>query len=173
MLLDGIHEDLMRVLGENAVAYCTVTKYAGSERFAPKNDGPPSEQISVKPGPVDQGVSTALADYPLSSVRELSRLTCLPRSTVQRHLTGSVHFRIQHLRRSPRLLNPQQKRIRVNMAAELLRVLSVQGVRQWHDLATLDESRFDLRSEHDLMWTVPGEIVPTENDTPFNRQHSW
>jgi hypothetical protein len=37
------------------------------------------------------------------------------------------------------LLNSEQKRIRVNMAGELLRVLSVQGARQWHDLVTLDE----------------------------------
>jgi hypothetical protein len=58
------------------------------------------------------------------------------------------------------LLNPQQKRIRLNGADELLRVLSVQGARQWHDMATLDESWFSLRSEHDLMWTDPGDIVP-------------
>jgi hypothetical protein len=37
MPLDAIHEDLvrMRVLGENAVAYCTVTKYVRSEKFSP------------------------------------------------------------------------------------------------------------------------------------------
>jgi hypothetical protein len=37
------------------------------------------------------------------------------------------------------LLNPEQKRIRDNRAGELLRVLSVQGARQWHDLVMLDE----------------------------------
>jgi hypothetical protein len=58
------------------------------------------------------------------------------------------------------LLNPEQKRIRVNIAGELLRVPSVQGARQWHDLITLNESWFHLRSEHDLMWTAPGEIIP-------------
>jgi hypothetical protein len=46
------------------------------------------------------------------------------------------------------------------MAGELLRVLSVQSAGQWHDLVTLDESCFDLGSEHDLMQTAPGEIVP-------------
>jgi hypothetical protein len=58
------------------------------------------------------------------------------------------------------LLNPEQKRIRANMGGELLRVLSVQGAHQWHNPVTLDESWFDLRSEHDLMWTAPGEILP-------------
>jgi hypothetical protein len=84
MLLDAIHEDVMRVrvLGENAVAYSTVTKYVRSEKFPPKNDGPPSQPMGVQPGPVDQAILTTLADDPFSSVRELSRLSCLPRSTV-------------------------------------------------------------------------------------------
>jgi hypothetical protein len=79
MPLDAIHEDLVRVrvhvLGENAVACSTATKYVHSEEFPPKNDGPPSQPISVERGPVDQAIFTALADYPFSSVRELSRLT--------------------------------------------------------------------------------------------------
>jgi hypothetical protein len=82
MSLDATHEDLMRVLGENAAAYSTVTKYVRSEKVRPKNDGPPSEPMSVEPGPADEAMLTALADDPFSSVRELSRLTCLPRSTV-------------------------------------------------------------------------------------------
>jgi hypothetical protein len=49
--------------------------------------------------------------------------------------------------------------IRVQMAFELLQVLSVQSTRQWHGIVTLNESRIYLFSEHDLMWTAPGEIV--------------
>jgi hypothetical protein len=45
------------------------------------------------------------------------------------------------------------------MAIELLQVLSVQSTRQWHDVVTLDELWIYLFSEHDLMWTAPGEIV--------------
>jgi hypothetical protein len=51
--LDAIHEDLIRVLGENAVAYSRVTKYVGSEKLRPTNNGPPSQPINVEPGPVD------------------------------------------------------------------------------------------------------------------------
>jgi hypothetical protein len=98
--------------------------------------------MTVEPGLVDQAVLIALADYPFSSVRELSRLTCLPRAMVHRHLTDSLHFRIQHLRWIPHFWNPEQKQIPVNMASELLRVLAVQGARQWHELVTLDESWF-------------------------------
>jgi hypothetical protein len=48
---------------------------------------------------------------------------------------------------------------RVQMAIELLQVLSVQSTCQWHNIVTLDESWVCLFSEHDLMWTAPGEIV--------------
>jgi hypothetical protein len=34
-----------------------------------------------------------------------------------------------------------------------------QSMHQWHDIVTLDESWIYLFSEHDLMWTAPGEIV--------------
>jgi hypothetical protein len=69
-------------------------------------------------------------------------------------------------------LNPEQQQNPVNMASELLRVLSVHSAHHWHDLVTLDESWVCLRSQHDLMWTAPGEIVPTQNDTTFNHQNS-
>jgi hypothetical protein len=59
----------------------------------------------------------------------------------------------------PPFLTEEQKQIRVQMAIEPLQVLSVQSTRQWHGIVTLDESWIYLFSEHDLMWTTPGEIV--------------
>jgi hypothetical protein len=45
------------------------------------------------------------------------------------------------------------------VAVELLQILSAKSTRQWHNIVTLDESWIYLFSEHDLMWTAPGEIV--------------
>jgi hypothetical protein len=59
----------------------------------------------------------------------------------------------------PQLFDGEQKHTQVQMAIELLQVLSVQSTGQWHDIVTLDESWIYLFSEHDLMWTAPGEIV--------------
>jgi hypothetical protein len=53
----------------------------------------------------------------------------------------------------------KQKQMRVNLACELLPVLSVQNARQWHEVITLDESWVNLPSDHDLVWMTPGEIV--------------
>jgi hypothetical protein len=158
--LDAIHEDLVRVLGENAIADSTVTKYIRSARFPPKQGAPSAEPMPVEISPVDQAILTALADYPFSSGRELSRLTCLPRSTVHRHLTRPLHFAVRQLRWIDHFLDPGQKQTRVNLARGLLHVLSLPRARQGHAVVTRHESWFYLRSDHDLRWTGPGEIVP-------------
>jgi hypothetical protein len=45
------------------------------------------------------------------------------------------------------------------MAIELLQLLSVQTTHQWPVIVTLEESWIYFFSEHDLVWTAPGEIV--------------
>jgi hypothetical protein len=106
---------------------------------------------------------TPLAEFLFSPVRELSRRICRPRFTVRwrwrRHLTQSLRFTVRHLRWAPHFLTAEQKQIRVQMAFKLLQILSVQSTRQWHYIVTLDESWIYLFSEHDLMWTAPGEII--------------
>jgi hypothetical protein len=159
MALDAIHDDLVRTLGKDAVAYSTMTKYARIAQFSGPKEATPPEAPDVELSTVDEAILTALAEFPFSSVLELSRRICLLRSTVHRHLTQSLRFTVRNLRWVPHFLTAEQKQIRVQMAIELLQVLSVQRTRQWHDIVTLDESWIYLFSEHDLMWTAPGEIV--------------
>jgi hypothetical protein len=161
MALDAMHDDLVRTLGKDAVTYSTVTKHTRSAQFSGRKEGTPPEAPYVERSPVDEVILTALAEFPFpfSSVRELSRRICLPRSTVRRHFTQSLRFTVQHLRWILHFLTVEQKQIWVQMAIELLQVLSVQSTRQWHNIITLDEPWIYLFSEHDLMWTAPGEIV--------------
>jgi hypothetical protein len=132
MALHAIHDNLVRTLGKDAVAYSTVTKYAHSIQFSGRKEAIPPEAPDMERGPVDEAKVTALAEFPFpfSSVRELSRRTCLPRSTVHRHFTQSLRFTVQHLRWVSHFLTEEQKQIRVLMAIELLQVLSVQSTRQ-------------------------------------------
>jgi DNA-binding IclR family transcriptional regulator len=80
----------------------------------------------VERSPVGEVILTALAEFPFlfpfSSVRELSRRICLPRSTVHRHqhITQSFRFTVRHLRWVLHFLTAEQKQIRVQMAIELL-----------------------------------------------------
>jgi hypothetical protein len=93
-----IHEDLVRTLGTDAVTSTTVIKDARSAKFSPKNERPSSEPRVVELNSVDDAILAALVDYPFSSIRELSRRTCLHRSTMHRHLIHSLRFTIRHLR---------------------------------------------------------------------------
>jgi hypothetical protein len=107
MALDVIHDDLVRTLGKHAVAYSTVTKYARSAQFSGRKQATSPKAPDVERSPVDEAIRTTLAEFPFpfpfSSVRELSRRICLPRSTVHRHrhLTESLRFTVRHLRWVP------------------------------------------------------------------------
>jgi hypothetical protein len=101
MALDAIHHDLARTLGKEAVAYSAVTKYAHSAQFSGRKEAIPPKAPDVEGSPVDEAILTALAEFPFSSVRELSRRICLPRSTVHRHLRQSLRFTVRHLRWFP------------------------------------------------------------------------
>jgi hypothetical protein len=103
--LDAIHDDLVRTLGKDAVAYSTVTKYARSAQFSGRKEATTPEAPDVERTPVNEAILTALAEFPFpfpfSSVRELSRRICLLRSTMHshphRHLTQSLRFTVQYL----------------------------------------------------------------------------
>jgi hypothetical protein len=86
MALDAIHDDLLRTLGKDAVAYSTVTKYARSAQFSGRKEAIAPEVPYVERNPADEAILTALAEFPFpfSSVRELSRRICLPRFTMHR-----------------------------------------------------------------------------------------
>jgi hypothetical protein len=105
MDLDAIHDDLVRPLGKDAVAYWTVTKYARSAQFSGRKEATPPETPDVEGSPVDEAILTALAEFqfPFSPVRELSWRICLPKSTVRPHrrLTQSLRFTVRHLRWIP------------------------------------------------------------------------
>jgi hypothetical protein len=103
MALDVIHDDIVRTLGKDAVTCSTVTKYVRSAQFSGRKEATVPEASDVEFNPADETILTALVEFPFSSVRELSRRICLPRSTVHRHqhLTQSLRFTVRHLRWVP------------------------------------------------------------------------
>jgi AraC-like DNA-binding protein len=72
---------------------------------------------------VDEAILKAFADESFSSVRELSRHTCLSRTTVHRNFTCSLGFTVRHLRWVPHRLSPGQKAKRVSLSREGFRCL--------------------------------------------------
>jgi hypothetical protein len=156
MGLDVIPEDLVHRLGKEAVTCSAVTECVRNARFALKTEVVPRDLVEGGHGPVHEAILAARREYPFSSVRELSRLTCLPRSTGHGKLTQSL----RHLRWVPHFFTAGQKRIRVDIAGELLRVLSSQMTHQWYDIVTLDQILVCLCAQHEMMQVSPGERVP-------------
>jgi hypothetical protein len=103
MALDAMRDDLVRTRGKDAVAYSTVTKYARSAQFSGRQEAAPPGTPDVERSPADEAILAALAEFPFSfsSVRELSRRICLPRSTVHRHPMQSLRSTVRHLRWVP------------------------------------------------------------------------
>jgi hypothetical protein len=61
---DAIHSDLVRTLGNDAVAYSTVTKYARSPQFSGRKEATSPEARDMERTPVDEAIFTALAEFP-------------------------------------------------------------------------------------------------------------
>jgi hypothetical protein len=94
----AIHDDLVATPGADVVSYSSVTRYLREAIFASSNPpdplSPPEHQLDNS----DQVILLAPADQPFVSIRELSRLIHLPRTTAHRGLTQSLGFCVRHLR---------------------------------------------------------------------------
>jgi hypothetical protein len=64
MALDAIHNDLVRTIGEDAVAYSTVTKYVRSAQFSGRNEVIAPEAPDVERNPVNEAILMELAEFP-------------------------------------------------------------------------------------------------------------
>jgi hypothetical protein len=89
-----IHNELANVLGADAIADSTVTLYL-RQRFLPTIPIDPLDDSFTTM--IDQTVLEALENQPFSYLRELAKLTCIPTTTVYRHLTQSFGFVVKHL----------------------------------------------------------------------------
>jgi histone-lysine N-methyltransferase SETMAR len=49
-------------------------------------------------------------------------------------------------------------------------MLEVQRDRVWHDIATLEDSWFNLSTDYEFVWRARDEKFPKENDTSFNQK---
>jgi hypothetical protein len=81
----AVSHELTVILGAGAIADLTVTKYLCQRQFISiLVDPPPEEPATII---IDQAILDAFERYPFSSIRKLARFTCIPTTTVHRHLT--------------------------------------------------------------------------------------
>jgi hypothetical protein len=87
-----IHGDIIATLGPDAVSYNSVPHYLCEARFPLSTPEPHPTDVQRDLDDSDQAILAALEDNPFTSVRQLSRLTHLPWTTVYRRLTQSLEF---------------------------------------------------------------------------------
>jgi hypothetical protein len=93
----AMHDDLVATLGTEAVSCPSMTRYLREAIFTSSNPRDPLPPPEHRLDDSDQAILLALVDRPVASIRELSRLAYLPRTTVDRRLTESLGFRVRHL----------------------------------------------------------------------------
>jgi hypothetical protein len=102
----AVSNEINADLGAGAIAYSTITKYLRQRQLIFILIDPPEEPATIF---INQAILDALEHYPFSSIRELICFTCIPITTVHRHLTQSFGFVVKHLRWVPHTLTPTQK----------------------------------------------------------------
>jgi hypothetical protein len=118
----AIDEDLTVALGAEEISYASVTRYLREAKFATSNREITFSEPIRASDDCDQAILLALDEQPFASIRQLARLTHLPRITVHRRLTHSLGFRVGHLRRVAHRLSDAQKSNQVELSRALLSV---------------------------------------------------
>jgi hypothetical protein len=78
----AVYNELVAVLGPDAIGYSTVTNYLRQRHFPPTfRETPDEPAVTV----IDNVILDALEKQSFSLIRELAQLTSIPRSTVHRH----------------------------------------------------------------------------------------
>lgn len=75
--LKARYQDLGQTLGAKAIAYPTATRYFRAAKFPVQSKDTADENGVMRTDSVDAGIRKVLTCLPFSSVRDLSRLTCL------------------------------------------------------------------------------------------------
>jgi transcriptional regulator of acetoin/glycerol metabolism len=96
-----IHEELVHILGPDAITYSMATYHLRASRWTAQTE---ERHSDLPPDVIDNSILEALDQTPFASVRELAKATCIPRTTVWRRLTESLGFVVKHLHYVPHSL---------------------------------------------------------------------
>jgi hypothetical protein len=92
-----VHDNPKAVLGSDALTYSSAMCCLRAPRFPPSITDAASVDVPHGINDFDQAIISALEDSSFASVRQLSRLTHLPFTTVDRHFIEPPGFSTRHL----------------------------------------------------------------------------
>jgi hypothetical protein len=112
-----VHDELVTVLGLDAIAYSPITKYRRQQHFTAISSEPPDEPLITIIG---HAILDAAYKQSFSSIRELAKLTCIPKTMVHRYVTSSLGFVAKHLHWVPHELTETQEGQRISLSNQFL-----------------------------------------------------
>jgi hypothetical protein len=104
----GIHDELVQILCSDAIAYSTVTFDLRASHWTARKE---EQHSDPSPDDIDNAILQALDQIPFTSVRELSKATCISIATVWQRLTRSLGFVVKHLHWAPHSLTEGQRKV--------------------------------------------------------------
>jgi hypothetical protein len=108
-----IHKDSEVTIVPDAIGDSTVTEYLRETQVTRSSEPTPISIEDECQRLIDKAILLALAEEPFASIRRIASRTLIPRTTVYRHLVGSLGMTLKHLRWVPERLSPQQNGNRV------------------------------------------------------------
>ena len=151
-----IEHEINDTLGSICVKYSTITKYIRKSKISQIPDQGENSEENHDHGENDLKIIEVLNEYPFASVRQIARTTGIPKSTVYFKLTQKLGFVNMHLKWVPHSLNDMQKKTRVSISKQLLKILHSAKHNGWNYFATGDESWFYLSYDYEQMWVASG-----------------
>lgn len=145
---------------KNVIAYPTITKYLREKIYNQKENTSRDLDIISRQENKNELILDALHTNPYSSVREISYMTGISKSSVYRILTVNLNYQIKRLRYVPHFLTSSQKVKRVKLAQLLLQTIKNARHQNFSYFYTGDESWFYLSNDHEKIWLAPEEEIP-------------
>jgi hypothetical protein len=118
-----IHDDLAATLGEEAIAYSTVTKYLREAQAGPGDATALPEEISHHIEDSDEAILRALEEFSFTSVQHVFCAIHLPKTTVYMRFSEKLGSMARHFRCVPQILSGDQKAIPVKCSRSLRTIL--------------------------------------------------
>jgi hypothetical protein len=94
----AIHDDLVATLCMEAISYPSLMYHLQEAILATSNPETAFSQLNTEPDDYDEAILLALNEQSFASIRQLARITHLPRTAVYRRLTQLLEFHVRLLR---------------------------------------------------------------------------
>ena len=155
-----IYQEIYAWFPSECPSYSSITWFLRKEKWTVTSKPSTISEKSQHMEEEMNQISDILKDYPYASVRQIERLTGIPKSTVFNILTNSLKYTSRHLKWVPHLLNSEQKKNRVDLSKRLLKSVTKARSYSYDIFLTGDESWFYLETDYEIIWLPENKKVP-------------